>query len=403
MRAIVVGAGAAGTAACLALRHGGAEVTVVDGAWGATHCCSGAWHVASASSRDAGWDETTADRIRAIARARPAHPYARIADPVESVTRVHRALFDAIGGYAPFDPSTKGIRVASDRGVVVRVASVEEELLALDDVPGGLVAVACLRGHPSIDGGFVARALSCDPGAADLSFVDVPIEYFGRRSDALMWPHEAAALGDAEDARARLAAVLARALPERRDHAWLLPPLLGLSPDGIARALSDAVGRKVGELACGGAGAQGTRLDARFARAREGAGVTEHRGRAVEVTRGKVRLADQGVLRGDVVILASGSALAGGIVAKDGALEEPLTATAIDFGAWGRLGSPAAAFESGVRVAEDFRLRDQGGETRDDALFACGSLLEGVSHADGTGLGVAVTTGWLAGEAALEG
>ena len=40
---------------------------------------------------------------------------------------------------------------------------------------------------------------------------------------------------------------------------------------------------------------------------------------------------------------------------------------------------------------------------RTRALFVCGSLLEGVSHADGTGLGAAVTTGWLAGVAALAG
>jgi glycerol-3-phosphate dehydrogenase subunit B len=326
-------------------------------------------------------------------------------DPVDAIDRAHRAVFEAIGGYAPLDLSSPGVRVATERGVVLRAASTDDDILVLDGVPGGLVAVAVLRGHPSIDGGFVARGLSRDPGASDLSFVDVPVEYFGRRSDALVWPHEAAALGDAEDARARLGDVLERALPERRDHAWLLPPLLGVESSGLATALSNAVGRPVGELATSGAGAQGARLCRRLADARREAGIGERRDRAVRVEKGRVTLASDEVLSTDVVILASGSALAGGITptARGDQLEEPLTATPVALGPWGDLGAPEEAFTSGVRFSDTFRLLGPEDETRDDGLFVCGGLLEGASAADGTGLGVAVTTGWLAGEAALAG
>jgi anaerobic glycerol-3-phosphate dehydrogenase len=401
VKAVVIGGGAAGTAAALALRRGNADVVVLDGAAGATDTCSGAWDVATVSSESPLARASLADRIAAIAKRNDVHPYARIASPVETIARVHDAFLSAIGGYSAIDVGSLGVRVATDRGVIRRVASVESRVLDLNRAPGGLVAVASFVGYQGADGGFLARSLSADPEAVSLSLVEVSVEFLSRRSDALMWPHEAASLGDAADACARLVALLRRALPGGAPHAWLLPPVLGLEAREVARDLESALGHPVGEVAQGGAGPQGIRLRRRLAKARAAAGVVDLRARASRIAPGCVTASSGAVIETDAIILATGSVLAGGLVPTNDGFEEPLTGTSVGHGDFGTFDAPGDAFTRGVVVDARFRVVD-GAEKR-EGLFACGSLLAGTSHGDGTGLGVSATTGWLAGESALVG
>jgi glycerol-3-phosphate dehydrogenase subunit B len=65
--------------------------------------------------------------------------------------------------------------------------------------------------------------------------------------------------------------------------------------------------------------------------------------------------------------------------------------------------SDQVAFRAGVRIDETLRpLRADGGAAS-PSLFAAGSVIRGYDPAsDKTGLGVAIFTGYLAGEAAAE-
>jgi len=403
VKAVVVGAGVAGTAAALCLAEGGAEVSVVDGARGATALSSGAWDVASVSSGSPLADLSLADRLRTFAEARPWHPYARVEAVVEAVSRAHCSVLNALGAYRPLDLDSPGVRIATDHGVIRRVATIEESMLDLDEAPDGLVAVAHFRGHRACDGAALARALGEDSGAAGLSFVDIPVEFLGRKNDVQLGGHEVALLGDAADARLRLAAVLRRALPGTTPHAWLLPAVLGMDFDDPAALLRDAVGGPVGEVAGTTGGAQGARLTRRLAASRAAADVTDIVARASAIDGASVALSDGNCLDADVIILATGSALAGVIVASGGVLVEPITRTPVVLESFGTLTAPGAAFASGVTVDDGLRLLGEDGRRVGDGVFACGAILAGVSYADGTGLGASVTTGWLAAEAALAG
>ncbi|MBW2463002.1 MAG: FAD-binding protein [Deltaproteobacteria bacterium] len=403
MKAVVVGAGAAGTAAALCLAEGGAEVSVIDGARGATALCSGAWDVASASSGSPLADVALADRLRTFAEARPWHPYARVEAVVEAVGRAHCAVLNALGAYRPLDLDSPGVRIATDHGVIRRVATLEESILDLDQAPGGLVAVAHFRGHRASDGAALARALGDDPGADGLSFVDIPVEFLARKTDVQLGGHEIALLGDTADARRRLAAVLRRAFPGSTPHAWLLPPVLGMDHDDPAALLREGVGSPLGEVAETTGGAQGARLTRRLAASRAAADVTDVVARASAIDGSSVALSDGNRLDADVIILATGSALAGGLVASGGVLVEPITRTPVTLESFGTLTAPGPAFASGITVDDEFRMLHEDGRRVGDGVFACGAILAGVSHADGTGLGASVTTGWLAAESALAG
>lgn len=403
MRAVVVGAGVAGTAAALCLAEGGAEVSVVDLARGASVLSSGAWDVATVDSRSPAARLSLADRLRSFAYLRPWHPYARVEALVEAVSRAHCLVLNALGSYRPLDLSSRGVRIATDHGVIRRVATVEDGLLDLDEAPGGLVAVADLAGHRAFDGAALARSLGEDPAADGLSFVDIPVEFLGRKSDTQLAGHQVARLGDAADARSRLAEVLRRALASGAPHAWLLPPVLGVDLDDPGVLLREAIGGSVGEVADTTAGVQGARLTRRLAAARAAADVTHVVARASAIDEGTVSLSDGNHLDADVVILATGSALAGGLVAKGDTLAEPITRTPVVLESFGDLLAPGPAFATGVAVDDGHRLLDAEGARIGDGVFACGSILRGLSHADGTGLGAAATTGWLAAEAALLG
>jgi glycerol-3-phosphate dehydrogenase subunit B len=118
----------------------------------------------------------------------------------------------------------------------------------------------------------------------------------------------------------------------------------------------------------------------------------------------------------DRFILATGSFVGGGIVEKDGTVEEPLfnlplfdeNGSEVD-GTFLRtmLSSEAlpieghAVFSVGVKTDENLQPVSTDGEPVYDNLFACGNILSGFSHtSSGCRYGVAITTGYVAGEEA---
>jgi glycerol-3-phosphate dehydrogenase subunit B len=116
----------------------------------------------------------------------------------------------------------------------------------------------------------------------------------------------------------------------------------------------------------------------------------------------------------DRFILATGSFVGGGIVEKDGTVKESLfnlplfdeNGLEVD-GTFVRtmLSSEAlpieghAVFSVGVKVNENFQPVSADGEPVYGNLFACGNILSGFSHtSSGCRYGVAITTGYVAGE-----
>jgi glycerol-3-phosphate dehydrogenase subunit B len=114
-------------------------------------------------------------------------------------------------------------------------------------------------------------------------------------------------------------------------------------------------------------------------------------------------------------ILATGSFVGGGIVEKDGTVTEPLFNLPL-FSENGQvsgtfvrtmLSSEALPIEGhqvfsvGLKVNENMQPVSSKGDTIYGNLFACGNILSGFSHtSSGCRYGVAITTGYVAGEEA---
>jgi glycerol-3-phosphate dehydrogenase subunit B len=286
---VVVGAGVAGTAAALAARAVGADVTLVNGGTGASTLPTGAIAVC-------GWQ-----------RGEPPAPIdARAA-----------AILSALDAFHIPD---RGVVLATTAGIVRSARGADRALLDLETLDQGVVLVP--RGdYPSWDGNALARAWTDAPRAQirTLAFV---------AADATIarWVQERA-LPDADlaarhDDPARLAwlaerlrEMIARAAPGSA-VAVILPPWLGLDQPR-ADALSAMVGVRCGEAI----GLPGGPSGLRFERARDRAlardGVAIARARVVAIARAGDRWRvdlDRGEARtADHVILATGGLVGGGL------------------------------------------------------------------------------------------
>lgn len=424
---LVIGAGVAGFAAALAARDRGARVMVLDAHAGASALGGGAWDVASdvgASPEDVFRPARSLEQAL-VARVREDvhHPYAKLGmDVIEAVREAHARVLPALAIYRPLDLRGTGVLIATDLGLPRRTATAQHAVLALDSARGGAIAVAVLRGYRYTDSAFLAASLTelADLADDDRRFGALELEFFRRREDALLHPHEIAAIADSDDGRARLSQTLARAIAGAKHDAVLLPPVLGLRNDAVVRELTTKLGIPVGELVAPLAGPQGLRLVRRIDAALQEAGCERRSARVravVSRTQGTTVVLDDGEeLRGKSVVLATGKHMSGGLVMCRGELREPLAELpvwvdgrvlalpsssggrdpAVLFGDNPFVGGPAC--RAGVAFDESFRALDRSGRPRATDLFVCGALLTGHDPArDGTGLGCAATTGWLAG------
>jgi glycerol-3-phosphate dehydrogenase subunit B len=248
----------------------------------------------------------------------------------------------------------------------------------------------------------------------------IEIDPFGE-AQAMARPHDLAraleAPGGAEAAGDRLRA----ALPAGAAAA-LLPPVLGLSAASrVAARISARAGVPVAETLSDVPSVPGVRLQDAIEARLAAAGVTLVEA-ALEPGSGPGQTARAGgreIVAG-AWVLATGRFVGGGI-RRRGALEEPLLGIPVQ-AAEGRESGvhlsarPAASLtvrdrraaqpllSAGLRVDAALRPLDERGRPVHPRLFAAGAVVGGHEQAaDGTGLGVAILTGYLAGRAAAGG
>ena len=421
----VVGGGIAGLAAALAARRQGASVWLVDGPAGATALAGGAWDLASRRRDRAPTVAAPRSIDRAlddVARERPLHPWARLprAAALGAIRASHDAVLRALSGYRALGEVADAELVATDLGLWRRTALAQENVLDLGRLPRARVAVAWMRGVRSFDGPFVAASLNEEAVRAGdgRRFAAVEVEMLRRGADVLLLPHEAAALFDHPDARHRAVEGLHRALGGQGFDAVLVPPVLGVEDGGAWAAAEAAVGLPVGEVVEALAGPQSLRLARRIRAALQAEGIVR---RAMRV--GRVALDAEGphaeleggeTLHPGALVLATGKHVGGGITLQAGQAREslselPVYAEGAPLGPGSRdpaelfgveASETGAGFTLGVGWDAELRPLDVHGRPVSRDLFACGALLEGVAVDDGTGLGAACATGWLAGTAA---
>lgn len=421
---LVLGGGMAGAMAALAAREGAARVTLVRRAPGATALSSGA--IGAAPDAWAAPDEPFASRLataasaRRLAASRPEHPYAALGTALEAL---EEALAFAAAQLpellAPLTP--RPLFLATPYGAVATAALAQRTHVAADLASlRGTLAVVGFRGHLGFDARLVAGALERYRALGGPRPAAVELELFMREELSLARPHELARALEAPGAAEEAGTLLRRALPAGAAAA-LFPPVLGLSPDArVMERVAAAAGVPVAETLADVPSVPGLRLQAALdARLRE-AGVELIEGQALvdaAARPGDAVVAGGRELRARSWVLATGRFVGGGIVRR-GQLLEPLLGIPVQATEAGVSGTqlvtrPAASLTvrsrreaqpllaAGVGIDRLLRPLSAAGAAVHPRLFAAGAVLGGHEvAADGTGLGVAVLTGYLAGRAA---
>jgi glycerol-3-phosphate dehydrogenase subunit B len=411
----------AGAVAALAARAAGARVVLARRSPGATALSSGAVSVAPDPGGPPG--APLASRLPVleaaarIALAWPDHPYA-----VAGVAALGEALrFAAAELAAVLAPPLERRRfVATAFGSAVGCGTCQRSV-APGDLLGvrGILAVAGLRGHLAFDAALVAAGLSryAARGGPQVRAVDLDLPALvegGAR------PHELARALEAPGAAEAVGEALRAALPPGAGAA-LLPPVLGLDPAArVPERIAAAAGLPVAETLSDVPSVPGLRLQRAIdARLSEAGVVLLAAG--VSSARGPGEPADAGgaAVRAASWVLATGRFVGGGI-ARRGALLEPALGLPVQAAEGREAGVHLAArsaasltvrdrrrpqplLSAGLRVDAALRPLDERGRPVHPRLFAAGAVLGGHEQAtDGTGLGVAILTGYLAGRAAAD-
>jgi len=293
-RLLVIGGGAAGTAAAWCAARSGIGVTLVQHLPGATELYSGA--VAGEPSTATG---TLDDDLRGFIRAL---------------------------GLWSVEP--RGHRVATGSGVVRPAHGIDHALLDLEPLAGLRIAVADVE-REHYDGKSLACALGASAWARQTRtrFDPVRVDLLRREQERRYSHHDFAELHDSAERIEWLAERLGRA--SLSHDAWLLGPWLGLEP-GIIAHLRLALLRPVGETTSLPGGAAGDRF--RHARDQMLAqiGVRMVRARVGRVSleggiwRAELEGSERRTLEASAVVLAFGGLVSGGIeLAPPDALDQP--------------------------------------------------------------------------------
>jgi glycerol-3-phosphate dehydrogenase subunit B len=420
---LVLGGGMAGSIAALAARASGARVALARRAPGATALSSGA--IGAAPDKWAAAGEPLASRLGTLAAARriaargPSHPYARVGaelDRLEEALAFAAAELDEV--LCP--PGARPLFLATPSGGIRSSALAQRSMVAGDLASiRGPLAVVGLRGHLGFDAALVAGALSSCPALSVRGHRAVELDLFMDEVGAVLRPHELARALEVEGAAEEAGRRLRRALPPGAAVA-LFPPVLGLSPGArVAERIAESAGLPVAETLADVPSVPGLRLDAALRRRLAAAGVEVLEGAAAigGAPGSPVSVGGREALA-PAWVLATGRFTGGGIVRRGG-LEEPLLDLPVHVpgGEGGsRAARPSASLTArdrrspqpllaaGVAVDEALRPLGHGGLPAHPRLFAAGAVVSGHGVADGTGLGVAILTGYLAGRrAAAEG
>ncbi|WP_243337711.1 FAD-binding protein [Anaeromyxobacter soli] len=418
---LVVGGGMAGTIAALAAREAGARVVLVRRAPGATALSSGAVGVAPDPFALPGEPLRAArgplEAARRLARLRPDHPYAVLGDRLEALPD---ALAFATRALAPLlaPPLERPRFLATSFGTAVPAALCQRSQAAGDLLAvGGALVVAGLAGHLGLDAALVAASLERYRARGGPPTFAVEVDA-GLGELGLLRPHELARRLEQPGAAEALGAAIRAALPAGAG-AVLVAPVLGLRPEAqVPERVAGAAGIAVAELLADVPSMPGVRLQAALEAALAAAGVEVVQG-AIQGATGPGAPIAAGATEITAArwVLATGRFVGGGI-ARRGTLREPALGLPVQAAEGREAGvdlaaRPAASLTGAARVGPqpllsaglrvDARLRplDARGRPAAEGLHAAGAVVGGHEHAsDGTGLGVAILTGYLAGRAA---
>jgi glycerol-3-phosphate dehydrogenase subunit B len=406
---VVIGLGLAGLVAALAAARAGARTLAVGRGYGTLRMRSGTLDVLG--YRDGRLVPAPGPELRALAEARPGHPYALAADALEPAL----AAVQEAAGAAGLELAGS---LAANRLVATAAGSLRPTCMApatmCADWADARVLVAGPGGYRDLQPELVAAVL---PAAArrrgiELSARAVTVDLPELRRRHLGGPELARAL-DRPDVREELAGALRPHLADATLVA--LPAAVGLEDVGAAADLSGRLGVPVVELATLPPSIPGLRLEGALAAAARRVGVTLQVGTGARVLpdgarAGWVELAGPGrPLRVPVaaVVLASGGLASGGLeISASGDVREtvaglPVSVPAAEAGLFGRsflepAGHPAGL--AGVQVDTAMRPVGAAGEAVHPNLFAAGGVLAGADRAvERSADGISCATGWRAG------
>ncbi|HVP67485.1 MAG TPA: FAD-binding protein [Anaeromyxobacteraceae bacterium] len=421
---LVVGGGMAGATAALAARDAGARVALARRAPGSTGLSGGAVSVAHdpAALPDApfGGRAGVVESARRIAATHPGHPYHVLRGSLDRLwTAVEFATGQLSSILAP--PSGRNRWLLTPFGKVHPAATCQRSMVAGDLAEAkGVLAVVAPRGHLWWDAGLVASgAIRARPLGAPETRV-VALDLFLWEDAALARPVDLARLLEAPGAAEEVGRMLAQRLPRGATVA-LFPPILGLSPGArVPERVEGAAGVQVAEFLSDLPSVPGLRLQRAVDERLAASGVTVLAG---EVHGAAGPGAPARVGGREVVaeswVLASGRFVGGGI-ARRGELLEPALGLPVlaSEGAFAEAGahlaarpaasltvrdsrSPQPLLSAGLKVDAELHPLDADGRVASPRLFAAGAVVGGHDQAsDGTGMGVAMLTGWLAGRSA---
>jgi glycerol-3-phosphate dehydrogenase subunit B len=284
LKVLVVGAGAAGTAAAWSLSRAGAELTVVHAKAGATSLYSGALDlIAPEPNRE--------------------HP--PLAPEVV-------AFAAALGGWT-LRPG--GCRIATRAGVARWASGMDGALLDLTPLAGRSVAVADVE-RDDWDAALIARALSASEWARSTrtQFSALRVAALKTGAERRTPPFDFAQLHDAPDRGDFLVEKLQRA--SAAHDAWLVGPWLGVVPE-TAERLRERLHMPLGESTSPPGGAAGARFDHARDRLLENLGIAVQRESVVSIAAHDdgwhVEFAGRQKLLADAVVLAVGGMVSGGV------------------------------------------------------------------------------------------
>ncbi|BDG01795.1 FAD-binding protein [Anaeromyxobacter oryzae] len=422
---LVIGGGMAGAVAALAARDGGARVVLARRAPGATALSSGAIAVApdpgASPDEPLAWRRGPLEAARRLAARRHDHPYAVVGSAGlwrlgEALGFVARSL-DGLLAPALERPRFLATPFGTAAGVALCQRSMEAgDLLA---VPGPLT-VCGFAGHLAFDAELVAAGLGryTARGGPDVIAAQVGLPF----DDPAARPHELARALERPGAAERLGEAL-RATPGIGGAGTvLLPPVLGLDPAArVPERIAAAAGVPIAETLSDVPSVPGLRLHAALEARLRAAGVAVLGGAVsgAPLPGAAVDVGGTAVVAG-TWILASGRFVGGG-VARRGVLLDPAFGLAVQAAEGREAGvhlalrpaasltvrdrrSPQPLLSAGLRVDAALRPLDARGRPVHPRLLAAGAIIGGHEQAtDGTGLGVAILTGFLAGRAAAGG
>jgi glycerol-3-phosphate dehydrogenase subunit B len=419
---LVIGGGLAGAVAALAARAGGASVALVRRAPGATALCGGAVGVAPDLGALPGdpliGRRSPLESARRLALRRPSHPYARL-----GVEALEEALaFAGAELSAVLEPPD-----GRPRFLVHVSGAVSECALCLrSQAPGDLrrarwlAAVVGFSGHLGFDPRLAALGAARLTAAGGPSIVTVEAPAFLGPDEGALRPIDLARALEGSGAAEGLGAAVRQVLPRGATVA-ILPPVLGLDPAArVLERVAAAAGLPVAEAVSDPPSLPGLRLDAALLARLRAADVVLVEGEALAgpgLAPGAPLQVGEVAITARAWVLATGRFVGGGLV-RGRTLEEPLLGLPVlasEVGAAGvaLAGRPAEALTvrarqaaqpllaAGVAIDAEGRPLDEAGRAVHPALYAAGAVIGGHEHAaDGTGLGVAILSGFLAGRRA---